>query len=182
MTMEQKELRQYCQCQGVPIITPNTEDFLIKKINEIKPKNILEIWGAIWYSTMFFAQNIKKRNGHIISFELSLPSYKQWLANIQKSKLDNILYYLWDFENIVHSHFFVKKKFDMIFIDARKSKYLNFLKICENYINIWWIVVLDDMIKFWDKNSNIISYIKQKWNKYSLEKIDIDDWVLQIYY
>lgn len=174
------KFRIYCEDNKIPIISQNTENFLTKKISDYKFKSILEIWSAICYSTIFFASEISKYNGNIMSFELSLPSYKQWLLNISKFGSDNILLYNMDFGAINHNKIFVWQQFDLIFVDARKSRYLEFFKIIQknNLLSKWWRLIFDDVIKFDQKTESLIGYLNEKKLKYKIFPLDDDDWIL----
>ncbi len=196
--------RQTCESKDIPIISIPTEEYLSKKINRLKPKNILEIGSAVCYSTIFFANLIKEWNWKITTFELSQPSYRSWYKSIINSWLKNIIQYNYDFLkveeslfnheiNICHSEWSdsgteessfknTKKSlfFDFIFIDARKSEYKDYFLSVQKYTQVWTTIIFDDVIKFKNKMQSFYDYLKLENIKYEILQLDKDDWILII--
>jgi predicted O-methyltransferase YrrM len=55
------ELRVNCKNRTIPIISEETESFLIKIIKKKKPKLCLEIGSAVGYSSIVIASIINER-------------------------------------------------------------------------------------------------------------------------
>lgn len=163
----------------IPVLTNPTKDFITNVLNKYRPKNCLEIWWCIAYSTIFIASTIQDRSWKISSFEISYPSYKEWLNNIRNSKLFNINFYNWDF-----SKFPIKKltsqKYDFVFIDAMKKEYLKYFKSIRHLLSDNCILIFDDVIKFDYKMEDLYEFLKKNQLNYEIIKLDEDDWILVI--
>jgi predicted O-methyltransferase YrrM len=166
--------------RNIPIITPNTENFIEKLLLDYKPKNCLEIWSAVAYSTIFIASRINQWNGNITSFEISYPAYKEWLNNIDHNNIYNIKTYNLDFTSVDISKI-IWGKLDFVFIDAMKKQYLTYFQMLIPYLKKWSIVLFDDVIKFKDKINTLYWFFKNNQLNYKIFKLDDDDGVLIVY-
>ena len=61
LTVGLADLRKECDRTAVPIILPETEDFLGTFLDIIRPERILEIGTSVGYSSMFFAEKMLKQ-------------------------------------------------------------------------------------------------------------------------
>ncbi len=173
-------LRQKCERLNIPLISPETENFLHTIIQEHKPQNILEIGTAIWYSSIFFAKEMSAWNGVVFTFEISYPSYIQWLSNISQSGYSaSICSYFLDFSSISLSKI-ITQKFDMIFIDAQKSQYLNYLMKISNLIADHWVIILDDIIKYQNKTNSLYEYLWKNQINYQIYDMEDGDGIMVI--
>lgn len=112
--------------EHVPIIMDDTLDTITKIVGNRKFKRILEIGTAVGYSSICFTKFLLPEGGEIDTIERNDEMIKQAKKNIKiapkKFKI-NILE--GDAVEILKS---LDKKYDMVFIDAAKSKYPIFLK------------------------------------------------------
>ncbi|PID34642.1 MAG: hypothetical protein CR971_02165, partial [candidate division SR1 bacterium] len=144
-------LRQKCEALTIPLISPETEKFLHVLVQKHKPQHVLEIGTAVGYSSIFFAKEMSARDGVVSTFEISYPSYIQGLSHFSQSGHGaNIQSYLLDFSSVSLSKI-ITQKVDMIFIDAQKSQYLNYLMKIRDIIADHGIIILDDIIKYQNK-------------------------------
>lgn len=122
-----KQMEDFAKENKVPIINENGRKVFIEIIKKYKPQRVLEIGTAIGYSalltTYYGAENAK-----IISLELDEERAKQAQDFINQSKYkDQIEIILGDAaENI--GKLDKNYKFDMVFIDAAKGQYPDYLK------------------------------------------------------
>jgi len=173
-------LRQKSLQRQIPIISQETQDFLSGFLDNRKPKKILEIGSAICYSTIFFAKYIEQRNGIITSFERSYPSYLEGLYNIKQSDSNNIILYPFNFSQIEIKDF-ISFPVDLVFMDAQKSQYGNFMKKIESVISQNTTIIIDDVIKYHSKLDELYEYIQQNQVKYKVIQLEQDDWVMVIW-
>jgi len=116
------DLRKSCEDRHIPLISVQTQDFLISWLERNQPKRVLEIWSAVWFSSIIISKTIQQRWGTLTSFEISYPAYLEALKNIEKANLNNVVLYPFDINEISLEKFF-SQKFDAAFIDAQKSQY-----------------------------------------------------------
>lgn len=120
------DLRTICEQRNVPLISSETEKFLHRVVQEHRPSYILEVGSAFGYSSISLAGALSAWKGIVYTFEISYPSYIQCLDTIKHSGFHNIVAYFLDFSSVSLSKI-ITQKVDMIFIDAQKSQYLNYL-------------------------------------------------------
>ncbi|WP_296898104.1 O-methyltransferase [uncultured Megamonas sp.] len=122
-----KQMEDFAKENKVPIINENGRKVFIDIIKKYKPQRVLEIGTAIGYSALltiyYGAENAK-----IISLELDEDRATQAQNFINQSKYkDQIEIILGDAaENI--GKLDKNYKFDMVFIDAAKGQYPDYLK------------------------------------------------------
>lgn len=122
-----KQMEDFAKENKVPIINENGRKVFIDIVKKYKPQRVLEIGTAIGYSALltiyYGAENAK-----IISLELDEERATQAQNFINQSKYkDQIEIILGDAaENI--GKLDKNYKFDMIFIDAAKGQYPDYLK------------------------------------------------------
>lgn len=171
--------RAQCISRNIPIISEATEIFLEKLLTKYQPKNCIEIWSAVGYSTTFIANIIKKRNGTLHSFEISYPCYLEAIHHCNTKNIDNIKIYPFDFLHKKVNNLLPDSS-DFVFIDAQKNQYGNFMmKIHEFY----WTspcILLDDVIKYHTKLSSLYEYLSKKQINYEILQLDPDDGVMLI--
>ncbi len=135
------DLRDRCFESNIPIILKETESFLNFLLRLMKPKNILEIGTAWGYSASYFATLI--RDSFVNTIEIDHNMVEISKENFEKLGLeDKVKVFQGDASSVLdvlrypgcdnsdHYHY------DMVFIDAAKSKYKEFfdksLKLCSS--------------------------------------------------
>ncbi len=117
-----KRLEKYAEEKNVPIMNKEGIKFLTNYIKNNKIKNVLEIGSAIGYSAINMALVDEKIN--ITTIEKDEVRYLEALKNIKKFGLDKRI-------NLVLGDALelkIEEKYDLIFIDAAKGKYINFFQ------------------------------------------------------
>jgi len=174
-----KELRKSCESRRIPIISLATEKFLWKMLRKHKPKICLEIWGAVWYSSIYIGWIIKDWRGMITSFEISYPAYQEGVQNSKAANCYNSISYPYD---VLYAP--IKKLMqapaDFIFIDGQKSQYGEYLEIVEKFRSPHTVIVIDDVIKYHNKLSSLYGYLQKKQINYKVLQLEPDDGVMLI--
>ncbi len=160
-------IRKKAEEDGVPIIRKDTEDFLKVMVRIIRPKRILEIGTAVGYSSIFFAETLQalykddttdkmcetdeadetnevnKTAWSIDTCELDEERISVAKKNIEEAGFGNqITIHEGDACDSLKKLIEDGRKFDLIFIDAAKAQYMD-------YINL--------SMKLSDKNATIIT-------------------------
>ncbi len=178
MDKKLKLLKEYWLKNSIPNITETNAKFIRDLIKISKSKNMLEIWTANWYSTIHFALELKKSWGHIITIDFSEKSYNEAKNNFKDFNLENIITpILWNALDEIPN---LKDKFDFIFIDWMMRRTKDFLDLVWKKTNKWWIIIIDDVIKFKNKMIWLDDYLKKNKIQYNILPIDIDDWIMMI--
>lgn len=162
-----KEMEVFAKNNNVPIVRKQTLsvilDLVKKKVEENKENKreirILELGTAIAYSSI----NMVNIDNNIIidTIEKSKKMYDIAKDNIKKldifeSNIKNrINMYLGDAFRLLQENIedetgkkvnICNNKYDIVFIDANKSKYLDYFNICKNLLNDNGIIILDNVL------------------------------------
>ena len=150
--MTLNNLKEEALKDNIPII----RDATLEKISEIVLQNnivnILEIGTAIGYSTVNLA--LLNKNIKIYSIEKDRQRFLKAKENICKFNLINQIKVVHADANNHMSKFFFKKyrdfiqqdQFDMIFIDAAKGQYINFLKKGIKFLKLDGYIIADNVL------------------------------------
>jgi caffeoyl-coA O-methyltransferase len=116
-------LRASCQQRKVPLISPESQNILLKILTTYQPKNCLEIGSAIGYSGIFIAKTIAEWGGNLASFEVAYPSYLEAQYHARQCQITNVKRYPFDLSKIEDTSNILPKQCDFVFIDAQKNQY-----------------------------------------------------------
>jgi predicted O-methyltransferase YrrM len=134
-----KEMEEYAEEKNIPIMQKKGIDFLCKIIKKGDINNILEVGTAIGYSAIKMANVNKDIN--VTSIERDQERYMEALKNIKKAKLDKRI-------NVIYGDALdinLEDKYDLIFIDAAKSQYINFFNKFKENLNPNGIIITDNL-------------------------------------
>ena len=149
-TSEEPELLQELRretnlkCINSIMISGKLQGRLLSLISKIKkPKYILEIGTFTGYSALCLAEGLKKR-GEIHTIDKNEELSKIQDKYFKKSGYsNNIFQYTMDASIMLDK---INKKFDIIFLDADKKNYVNYLNIIPNILNKNGILIADNVL------------------------------------
>lgn len=137
------ELEKYAFEHCTPIIQKEVRCLLDSLLESAKPKRILEIGTAIGYSCIFFAQHLPE-DGSIITLERDEDYIKRAKSNIERSGLkDKITIVEGNAEESVKK---LEGEFDLVFIDANKSKYKYYFDILLPMVKKGGMIICDNIL------------------------------------
>lgn len=145
---ELADLREEGERRHVPIILRDSERLLITLIEMKGPERILEIGTAIGYSAAVFAT--AARQAKVVTIEID-PLY----ANDARKNLtgyDNVTLIEGDAAQVMRDMASdgetdgESEKFDLIFIDAAKSHYMEFWKAALGVVKKGGVIVCDNIL------------------------------------
>ncbi len=140
-----EELEVKAHTDGIPIIRRATQSLIKFVLADLKPASILEIGTATGFSAIFMATY--GGNVHIDTIE----NYKKRIAeakqNIADAGLEEVINLIeGDAESVIEELAAKGKSYDMIFIDAAKAQYLNYLPVCKNLLRTGGILISDNVL------------------------------------
>lgn len=138
-----KEMEDYSYANHVPIITLDTANLLAVMIKSAGIKSILEIGTAIGYSAI--SMGISAGEGFsITTIERDEKSAAKAAAFIEKAGMEgNIKILVGDAKVLLKD---IPGSFDMIFVDAAKGRYMDFMKDSIGKLRIGGLFVCDNVL------------------------------------
>jgi predicted O-methyltransferase YrrM len=137
-----EEMETYAEENHVPIIHPEVAKLLevITKIH--KPQQILEVGTAIGYSAIVLCSATEK--GQLISIERRQDMIEKATSFIYRAGLENQIQILpGNAEDVLPT---IDQKFDMIFLDAAKGQYMEFLASCIHLLREGGVLISDNVL------------------------------------
>lgn len=129
--------------QKIPIIMDDTLETIRNLLVPIKPKRILEIGTAVGYSAICFTEFLEPQ-GLIDTIEREEEREIQARKNIKRAEVENkINLYYGDATEILPT---LKEEYDVVFIDAAKSKYPFFLEHALRLLSKHGIIIADNVL------------------------------------
>lgn len=163
---------------NIKIMSNKIQGRFLSILSKIKnPKYILEIGTYLGYSTLCLAEGLKKK-GLLISIEkkkkyiklakkiIKLTKYKKKIKIIKGMALKVLP--------------LLKKKFDLVYIDADKINYIKYFKLVLNKVKKKGLIIVDNVLwkglvfkKKKDKYTQILHNFNKKIKKYNINNIII---------
>ncbi len=126
----------------IPIIMDDTLEKIKEILKNEKPKRILEIGTAVGYSASCFVKYAE--NVIVDTIELDEERAKQAIENIKKIGIENNINVM--IGNAVEILPTLSEEYDLVFIDAAKSKYSIFLEEGIRLIRNGGIILADNVL------------------------------------
>ena len=140
-----EELEVKAHADGIPIIRRATQSLIKFVLADLKPASILEIGTATGFSAIFMATY--GGNVHIDTIENYKKRITEAKQNIADAGLEEVINLIeGDAESVIEELAEKGKSYDMIFIDAAKAQYLNYLPVCKNLLRTGGILISDNVL------------------------------------
>ena len=147
-----KELEEFARRENIPIIPHETVAFFRLFLQTMQPTSILEIGTAIGFSALLMAEQVPDarittidRNDEMIGFA------KENFARLDQRNQITLLE--GDAEDLLEH---IEQRFDLIFMDSAKSKYIVFLPEVLKRLEVGGVVILDDIFQGGDVARDIM--------------------------
>jgi predicted O-methyltransferase YrrM len=143
--------------RGFPIIGPGRGAYLDELVIQYKPRRVLEIGTLVGYSAIRMGRLLQR--GSRMTCIDNDPAYVQIAkSNIAKAWLsDRIEVLTGDAVRIIPK---LTGQFDLVFIDAEKRRYLDYLKACERLLRSGSVVVADNVKVFAAEVAEYLEYVR----------------------
>jgi caffeoyl-CoA O-methyltransferase len=171
-----KEIEDMAQKQFLPIVGPQKGRVLAKVIRTVKPKRVLEVGTFIGYSAILMAKELES-DAHLTIIEIHANEARQARENIKKAQVrPTIVVTVGDAIKVLPT---LTDSFDLVFIDAEKSEYFEYLRLVEGKLHKGSVVVADNAGVFADQMRNYLDYVRSS-GKYSSKYVAVDEDGLEV--
>ena len=158
-----REIEKMRRSQFLPIIGPKKGKVLVDVIREIKPKRILEVGTLIGYSAVLMGKELES-DAHLTTIEIHADEAQLARENIKKAQIPpKVDVIVGDAKKILPT---LSGTFDMIFIDAEKTEYFQYLCLIENKLHKGSVVVADNAGISAEQMRDYLDYVRHS-GKYS---------------
>lgn len=139
-----KELETDARSRKIPVILDDGLTVLIDEVRRVNPKRILEIGTAVGYSGIMMLENARA-DTVLDTIEIDKVRHDEATENFAKANVINrVNQYLGDCLEILPE--LVKdNRYDIVFIDAAKSKYLDCLKLVSECVSEGGEIIADNV-------------------------------------
>lgn len=143
MTELLKEIEEYAEQHGIPIINKASSQLLIDITQKQTPQSVLEIGTAIGYSALVMLNHMPA-NGKLITIEQDANRIDTAYDFIARAgKIEQIQLLDGDASEILTE---LEGPFDMVFIDAAKSHYLEYLEKIMAKLSDGAVIIADNVL------------------------------------
>lgn len=141
----------------LPIIGSAKGTVLTSTIREFKPKRVLEVGTLIGYSAILMGKDLPA-DAEIISIEIHGDEAELAEKNIKKAAIPpKVSVLVGDAKQVIPA---LSGFFDMMFVDAEKDEYLQYLKLAEDKLRSGSVVVADNAGIFADHMKDFLDYVR----------------------
>lgn len=139
-----KEMESQALQETIPVVTPPVGNFLAFLVKVSQASRILEIGTAIGYSTLWLAQGLEGRKGHITTIDLNVGRAKRAIEYFKRAGVEEQVEVLFgDARKIIPA---LEGDFDYVFVDAAKGEYLDYLELVLPRIAPGGMLVVDNVL------------------------------------
>lgn len=151
-----REIERIAKKEFLPIVGPRKGKILADTVREVQPKRVLEVGTLIGYSAILIGRELDK-NAQLISIEIHEEA-KMAEENIKRAQIPPTIQVLvGDAVKIIPK---LKGQFDLVFIDAEKTEYIDYLRLVEDKIHKGSVVVADNAGISADQMRDYLEYVR----------------------
>ncbi len=137
-----EEIERSASTRYLPIIGPSRGRVLLEAVRRYRPRRILEVGTLVGYSTILMGRELGE-GSEIVTSEYDRDEAEQARENIAQAELSSKVEVLvGDALEIIPT---LEGSFDMVFLDAAKHQYLDYLRLVEDRLRSGSIVVADNV-------------------------------------
>ena len=134
-----RDIKKEALKDNVPIMQDDTIDFITDYIEKKNVRTILEVGTAVGYSAIMMA--LANPNVTVVTIEKDKDRYIKAVKNVKKMNLENRITLIFNDALDVK----LDEKFDLVIIDAAKSKNLDFFSHFEKNLEVNGAVITDNI-------------------------------------
>jgi predicted O-methyltransferase YrrM len=151
------EIERSARRTFLPIIGPSRGQVLIEAVRRYRPRRILEVGTLVGYSTILMGRELGE-GSEIVTIEYDRDETEQARDNITQAGLSaKIIIHIGDALEIIPT---LEGYFDMVFLDAAKYQYLDYLRLVEDKLPRGGVVVADNVGFMSGPMRNYLDYVR----------------------
>jgi predicted O-methyltransferase YrrM len=171
-----KEIERMTTKKFLRIVGPHKGQVLIEIIREVKPKRVLEVGTLIGYSAILMGKELEDKS-QLKTIEIHEDEAKIARENISRAEVPpNVDVIVSDAIEVMPK---LTGKFDMVFIDADKTEYLQYLLLVEDRLHKGSVIVADNAGIFADEMRDYLDYVRFS-GKYSSKYVPVGEDGLEV--
>ncbi|OGN95918.1 MAG: hypothetical protein A2Z77_04155 [Chloroflexi bacterium RBG_13_51_36] len=164
-----REIEKLSKRTFLPILGPEKGKHLVGTVKRFNVKNVLEIGTLIGYSAILIALNLPQE-GRIVTIEMDPESARRAEKNIQRAGLaDKIEVHIGNALALIPR---MNGNFEMVFLDAAKDEYLEYLKLSENKLRRGGVVFADNVKTPTHEMRDYLNYVRNS-GRYRSDYVDM---------
>jgi predicted O-methyltransferase YrrM len=137
-----EEIERAARRRFLPIIGSSRGRVLVEAVRSYMPRRILEVGTLVGYSTILMGRELEE-GSEIVTIEYDRDEAEQARANIARAGISaSVMVLIGDALEIIPN---LEGSFDMVFLDAAKHQYLDYLRLVEDKLRIGGVVVADNV-------------------------------------
>jgi len=170
------DIERMSETQFLPIVGPRKGKILAETVRRVRPKRVLEVGTLIGYSAILIGRELEA-DACLTSIEIHAHEAEVAEENIQKAGIRaEVDVIVGDALKIIPK---LEGKFDLVFIDADKTEYLQYLKLVEPKLHKGSVLVADNAGIFADQMKDYLDYVRSS-GKYTSKYIQVGEDGLEI--
>jgi len=159
-----KRIEDAAMKENLPILGPEKGRLLADTVKRYRPNHILEIGTNIGYSSILMSRHFK---GRITTVEISPRIAKIAENNFRKAKIsDRVTIYVGDALAVIP---ILQGQFDMLFLDAAKEEYYDYLKLAEPKLTKDAVIVADNAGMFEEQMKDFLDYVRNRYVSFTYD-------------
>lgn len=152
-----RELEKLAANESLPIVGLEKGKVLTGIIREVQPLCVLEVGTLIGYSTILIGKHLRS-DAHLITLEIHAEDARIAERNIQRAEISPVVEVIvGDAKEVIPK---LKGPFDLIFIDAEKREYIDYIRLVEKNIHKGSLVVADNVVIFVEEVKDYLEYVR----------------------
>lgn len=164
-----RKIEEFSKRTFLPIIGPIRGKYLVEAIKRFDVEKVLEVGTLIGYSAILMARTLPK-DGKVVTIEIDPKSARLAEENIRRAGLaDKIELHIGDALTVIPS---INDKFDMVFLDAAKDEYSEYLKLSEKKLERGGVVFADNVKMSGHDMRDYLDYVRNS-GRYKSEYIGV---------
>src|SRR4030043_78392 len=164
-----REMEKLSKRTFLPILGPEKGKHLVGTVKRFNVKNVLEIGTLIGYSAILIALNLPQE-GRIVTIEMDPESARRAGKKIQRAGLAGKNEgAIWNALALIPR---MNGNFEMVFLDAAKDEYLEYLKLSENKLRRGGVVFADNVKTPTHEMRDYLNYVRNS-GRYRSDYVDM---------